>query len=579
MARSSAREIEPRDAAPCAEGGGSPLSGVATLAEALSAPEIASEAEAAQERIEGGRFFVACVGQFKRGKSTLLNALVGRPLLPSGVTPVTSVVTVLRHGEAVAARVRLAAEGWREVPPERLTDYVSEERNPENRLGVVGAEVFVPSPLLASGMCLVDTPGIGSVFEGNSRATRDFVPHVDAALVVLGADPPISGDELALVADVARQVPELVFVLNKSDRLSQADREEASRFAQRILAERIGRPIPPLLEVSAAERLAGGGPERAWPALERALERLAHEAGADLLRASEQREVRRLADRLLAEIEEQRGALVRPVEESERRIEDLSASLAEAERALGDLGYLLQAEVDRLSRALEADRDRFLAEVFPPARERLLAVVRAAPGKPSREAAIDAARGIARARTEEWLQKELPAAERLYRAVADRFLDLANDFLARFLRAGDPGLASLPPALEGESGFRERSRFYVSDQLLASAPDPLAWLTSRVLSAERVRRSVEEAAVGILEGLLAANSSRLLDDLAHRVSDSRRKLEGEIRRRLSEALESAKGALERARSRKAAGEESVRAELARLEALRRSAAALRKQAR
>ena len=58
--------------------------------------EVADEARALAERIVAGRFFVACVGQFKRGKSTVLNALVNDRVLPTGVTPVTSVVTMLR---------------------------------------------------------------------------------------------------------------------------------------------------------------------------------------------------------------------------------------------------------------------------------------------------------------------------------------------------------------------------------------------------------------------------------------------------------------------------------------------------
>ncbi|HEV8309694.1 MAG TPA: dynamin family protein, partial [Methylomirabilota bacterium] len=105
-------------------------------------------------------------------------------------------------------------------------------------------------------MCLVDTPGIGSVFTGNTRVTREFVPHVDAALVVLGADPPIAGEELALVEEIARETDQLVFVLNKADRLAEAERDEARRFAEGVLGERLHRPIR-LLEVSATERLAG----------------------------------------------------------------------------------------------------------------------------------------------------------------------------------------------------------------------------------------------------------------------------------------------------------------------------------
>jgi len=115
-------------------------------------------------------------------------------------------------------------------------------------------------------MCLVDTPGLGSVFEGNTAVTRGFVPHIDAGLVVLGADPPISADELALVQEIARHSSELIFVLNKSDRLPDAERREARAFAERVLAEKLGRPAT-VLEVSASERLAGTGPARDWQAL------------------------------------------------------------------------------------------------------------------------------------------------------------------------------------------------------------------------------------------------------------------------------------------------------------------------
>ncbi len=48
---------------------------------------------------------------------------------------------------------------------------------------------MIPAPLLASGMCLVGTPSLGSVFAANDAVTRGFVPQVDAALVVIGAHP------------------------------------------------------------------------------------------------------------------------------------------------------------------------------------------------------------------------------------------------------------------------------------------------------------------------------------------------------------------------------------------------------
>jgi ribosome biogenesis GTPase A len=113
---------------------------------------------------------VACVGQFKRGKSTLLNALVGQEVLPSGVVPVTTVPTILRSGERLEARVRTEAAEWQAIPAGAVEEYVSEEKNPQNAKGVAAIEVFLPSPLLSTGMCLVDTPRLGSVFAANAAA-------------------------------------------------------------------------------------------------------------------------------------------------------------------------------------------------------------------------------------------------------------------------------------------------------------------------------------------------------------------------------------------------------------------------
>ena len=76
-----------------------------------------------------GRFYVACVGQFKRGKSTLLNALVGEPVLPTGVVPVTAVVTVVRHG-AAGARIRSVDRDWQDIRRSDVAAYVTEEQNP-----------------------------------------------------------------------------------------------------------------------------------------------------------------------------------------------------------------------------------------------------------------------------------------------------------------------------------------------------------------------------------------------------------------------------------------------------------------
>jgi hypothetical protein len=134
-----------------------PLAQVLAVARSLEAEDVVAELVALADRLQEGRFYVACVGQFKRGKSTLLNALLGACVLPVGVTPVTAVVTVVRYGPAPGARVRMHGT-WTDIPLDALAEFVAEERNPENAKQVEAVEVFAPSRLLETGMCLVDTP-------------------------------------------------------------------------------------------------------------------------------------------------------------------------------------------------------------------------------------------------------------------------------------------------------------------------------------------------------------------------------------------------------------------------------------
>ena len=235
---------------------------LAGLADEFGATLIAEEARAIAQRVAEGRFFVACVGQFKRGKSTLLNALVGENVLPTGIVPVTTVPTVVRHGPAPAARVRFQRGAWQKISVADLPQFVSDELNPENSKGVAGVEVFSPSALLATGMCLVDTPGLGSVFAANTAATQAFIPHIDAALIVVGADPPIAGEELTLVEAVGKQVKDLLVVLNKADRATDHERNVAREFTARVLAKPLGRPVAHIYEVSAIEQAAHRGPAR-----------------------------------------------------------------------------------------------------------------------------------------------------------------------------------------------------------------------------------------------------------------------------------------------------------------------------
>jgi GTP-binding protein EngB required for normal cell division len=199
-------------------------------------------------RLCEGRFHLAVLGQFKRGKSTLLNALTGEPVLPVGVIPLTAAPTFIQFGETPKIKVqyrggRPADEFTGASAGERsayLAGYVTEKGNPQNRLGVAEVQVDLPAAILSGGVVLIDTPGIGSTYRHNTTATLNFLQQCDAALFLVSADPPITEVELEFLRHVRQKVPRLFFVLNKIDYLQAGELEEALSFYQRVLAEEAG---------------------------------------------------------------------------------------------------------------------------------------------------------------------------------------------------------------------------------------------------------------------------------------------------------------------------------------------------
>lgn len=219
-----------------------------------------------KQQLKDERFYLAVLGQFKRGKSTLINALLGHPLLPMSILPLTSIPTFLRYDQYLHAKVYFQDEGPPQVldgekAASGLTDflaqYVTEESNPHNRLGVSHVEVFHSSSLLQDGVIVIDTPGIGSTFRHNTEMTLNLLPQCDAALFIVSSDPPITAVEVEFLKEVKSRVARLFFVLNKVDHLNEDEREIALHFLKTTLQEQVGMPYqePLILSVSSRQGL------------------------------------------------------------------------------------------------------------------------------------------------------------------------------------------------------------------------------------------------------------------------------------------------------------------------------------
>src|SRR6201985_1664809 len=207
--------------------------------DAYERPDLAVRAQQALQRLHTPRVRVLVVGEFKQGKSMLVNALLNAPICPIDDDISTSVPTVVRYGETPSVTLVRAArisgedderEERTQVPVEKLADYVSEAGNPGNRAGLKYAEVGVPRHILADGLELVDTPGVGGLASVHGSATMAMLPSADAILLVSDAAAEYSRPEIEFLRQAGTVCPNIACVLTKIDlypewqRIAELDR-------------------------------------------------------------------------------------------------------------------------------------------------------------------------------------------------------------------------------------------------------------------------------------------------------------------------------------------------------------------
>jgi hypothetical protein len=243
---------------------------------------LGADFEPLRERLADGSLRVVVFGEFRRGKSTLLNTLVHRDLFPVDLDVTTAAVTTLEWGNEDRAIIHRTSRAGPlrpdEVPMEQVREYVTEQLNPENRRGVILVELHAPVDELASGLVLVDTPGLGSVNRLHSAATREYLKRADAVVFVASAVQPLGEGELRYLKAALGHTSRFLTALTMSDLI--ADIGPVVAEARRRIAEAVGMPTDDLaiFPVSALMRRAAAEEDDAdllaasgFPELETAL--------------------------------------------------------------------------------------------------------------------------------------------------------------------------------------------------------------------------------------------------------------------------------------------------------------------
>lgn len=183
---------------------------------------------------------IAVLGQFKSGKSSFLNTLIGESLFPVGVIPVTAVVTRAAYGPESAALVTRLDGHTDSIALGSLREYVDESANPANEKRVAYVDVWTPTLKSWPGIRIVDTPGLGSAHRHNTAATDRWLPQVAVAIVTVSCERPMSADDLELIAKVRELSHRIVVLVTKVDLLSDEAREQVLRFVASELRKRFG---------------------------------------------------------------------------------------------------------------------------------------------------------------------------------------------------------------------------------------------------------------------------------------------------------------------------------------------------
>ena len=330
-----------------------------------------------QNRLVEGKFRLAVLGQFKRGKSTLLNALLGDNLLPTDILPVTAIPTFISAAENVAVRVdfEIETESTVKFVPSAdqsigdfLVDYVTEKGNPNNHRQVKLVEIGHPSAMLKQGVVLVDTPGIGSTHKHNTEVAYRILPQCDAALFLVSPDPPITEIELDYLKEIRQRLPQTFFILNKIDFLDEEERIASLKFLSDQLTP-LCDGVPQVLAVSARQgleaRLSGdsaGWKNSGMQQVEQNLIDFFAREKQSILQESLQRRTSDQLHSINMQLQLSLSALLLPEEELKKRIEQFRRSIPDVEREKQAFKDVLSGDLKRVVERLTEEVEKVRAQ-------------------------------------------------------------------------------------------------------------------------------------------------------------------------------------------------------------------------
>ncbi len=550
------------------------------------------QCEELREKIEASTFNLVVVGQFKRGKTSLINALLGADILPVAVVPLTSIVTIMTYGEALRLKVFFNDGRVSEIKPESLAEYVTEKGNPKNVKGVDEVVITYPSSYLKGGVQIIDTPGVGSVYEHNTDVAYQYLPKSDAALFLLSVDQPLSKAELDFLKDVREYSNRIFFLLNKTDYFSEADLRESMDFSKNVLKEAMGtevRIFPVSAKVALEGKLSASDEillKSHLPQFSSILNTFLMEDKGKILLLSVTNNLLRLLSPARFELELEMKSLATPIEELQEKIETFEKKKADVLAEKNDFAILLDSEIKKIMKnVLDEDLNTYGKELVLKAETNLDSYYRESPGLSLRALQKHLEEHIiaeVKQAVHSWRGIEDEKLVKTFETVCKRFITKIDETVDSLLKFSSELFVVPYEAVKAEELWSTKSRFYYK---FSEQPVGLEIITSSVTLAlpkfigERIIiRKMKE----YLQRVITMQLCRLGSDFEERLEKSKLDFRWEMLQRIEATVEGIsaaikKGMTQRSRSKREAAEKKkvVSDTLKRLNSVRDSLMKLR----
>jgi small GTP-binding protein len=286
------------------------------------------------------QIIVSVFGQFKRGKSTLINSILNEQILPVGIIPVTSVVTEIVYGDKNAEVY--FGEDIKEIKFEELSEYINEQNNPNNVKNVTSVRLSFPSTFLKSGITIVDTPGVGSVHKHNTDMAYSYVKKSDAVVFLLSVDSPINEIESDFLIQIKQYISKIYFAVNKIDLLNEKELSDYLNYCKKIICDLINTCSVTIFPISAKESDLG-----TKQLIDSIMTEIKSE-GEDILGESVKTKLIEIIMESLALIKLKQTALQMPIKQFEEALFQMEKRIADLDEMSKEIMYLMNQKTDLL---------------------------------------------------------------------------------------------------------------------------------------------------------------------------------------------------------------------------------------